>query len=92
MIMERGNMHRFSKIVLITNYLTKKIEHDLELRMSCDGAYIYTIKREDENYKIEVVIDPPSDVLNTFKNIAHDIKDCLDEIDYKGKFEFKFIV
>ncbi|MFW2095706.1 hypothetical protein ACG9ZL_05625 [Acinetobacter sp. ULE_I057] len=85
-------MHRFSKIVLITNNLTKKIEHDLELRMSCDGAYTHTINREDENYKIEVMIDPPSDVLNTFKNIAHDIKDYLDEIDYKGKFEFKLIV
>ena len=56
-------------------------------------AYIHRRqKTEDENYKIEVVIDPPSDVLETFKNIAHDIKDYLDAIDYKGKFEFKFIV
>ncbi|MCT9978388.1 hypothetical protein M2R48_08635 [Acinetobacter sp. I-MWF] len=85
-------MHKFSKIELVTNHLTKTLEDYLKLKMSCDGVYTHTTKKEDENYKIEVVIDPPSDVLETFKNIAHDIKDYLDAIDYKGKFEFKFIV
>jgi hypothetical protein len=56
-------------------------------------VHIYTIqKKDDENFKIEVLIDPPSDVLEVFRNIAHEIKDYLDQIDYQGKFEFKFIV
>lgn len=85
-------MHKFSKIELVTQQFTDTIEDYLTLKMSCDGTYIHHTKKDDENFKIEVLIDPPSNVLEVFRNIAHEIKDYLDQIDYQGKFEFKFIV
>ncbi|MBI0396889.1 hypothetical protein [Acinetobacter bereziniae] len=85
-------MHKFSKIELVTQQFTYTIEDYLTLKMSCDGTYIHHTKKDDKNFKIEVLIDPPSDVLEVFRNIAHEIKDYLDQIDYQGKFEFKFIV
>ena len=50
-------MHKFSKIELVTNHLTKTLEDYLKLKMSCDGVYTHTTKKEDENYKIEVIND-----------------------------------
>ena len=85
-------MHKFSKIELVTQQFTDTIEDYLTLKMSCDGTYIHHTKKDDKNFKIEVLIDPPSDVVEVFRNIAHEIKDYLDQIDYQGKFEFKFIV
>ncbi|WP_353164957.1 hypothetical protein [Acinetobacter sp.] len=85
-------MYKFSKIELVTQQFTDTIEDYLTLKMNCDGTYIHHIQKDGETFKIEVRIDPPSDVLETFKNIAHEIKDYLDQIDYKGKFEFRFIV
>lgn len=85
-------MHTFSKIELVTNHLTNTIEDFITLKMSCNGAYKHHAQKQEGDYKVEIFIDPPSDVLITFRDIAHDIKAYLDNTQYNGKFEFKFIV
>ena len=49
-------MHKFSKIELVTNHLTKTLEDYLKLKMSCDGVYTHTTKKEDENSLFSSII------------------------------------
>jgi hypothetical protein len=84
-------MYKLSKIELVTDHLTSTIENYITSKMSCNGAYPHHAEKQEGDYKVEIFIDPPSDVLMTFRDIAHEIKTYLDQANYQGKFEFKFI-